>query len=226
MMQAVVFDMDGVLIESEHLWREVREEFAQSLGKTWSKEDQVATMGRSTADWAKVMVERMQLQLSAGEVAREIIDRLIGKYTVNLPVRPGAVAAVKLSASRYRLGLASGSPTALIDWVLKRTGLAEYFEVVGYGDDTRHGKPHPEIYQKVLARLGVAPSDAVGVEDSGAGILSLHAAGMRIIAAPSPGFTLAPDLSALADSVIDSMEAFNMELVEGVLRDQGPRAHR
>lgn len=212
-IEAVVFDMDGVLVDSEVLWRQTREEFARDIGQVWSQEDQVSTMGCSTPAWSRIMVERMKLDMTPEEIAREIKGRLILKYEASLPIRPGAIEAVKLSASRYRVALASGSPNELIDWIMDHTGLAGVFEATMYGDDVTHGKPHPEIYLKVLAKLGVEPANAVGIEDSSNGIKALRAAGMHVIATPGPEFPLAPEVLAMADHVIHSMEDFNLALV-------------
>lgn len=216
MIEAVVFDMDGVLVDSEVIWREVREQFAASIGRVWSEADQASTMGCSTPLWSRIMVERLQLPMTSEEIALEIRGRMIRRYEVALPIRTGALQAVRMAASRYRVALASGSPNELIDWVLDHTGLAGVFEATMYGDDVDHGKPHPEIYQKVLAKLGVDPARAVGIEDSGNGIRSLHAAGMKIIAAPGPEFALPADLLALADRVIVSMEEIDLGLLESL----------
>ena len=167
-VQAVVFDMDGVLVESEDLWLRARTEFAASIGRVWTAEDQVATMGCNTAAWARIMVQR----------------------------------------------LASGSPRALGEHVLRATGLDDILTVTLYGDEVEHGKPAPDVYLRVLERLGVHPEDAVGVEDSGNGIRSLHAAGMGIIAAPSPGYALSAEMLALAGAHIHSLTEFSMALVE------------
>lgn len=217
-IDAVVFDMDGVLVDTEVLWRQVREEYAASIGQVWSAEDQESTMGCSTATWSRIMVERMGLALTHEEIAREIKARLIAKYDAHLPVREGAIEAVRLAASRYKVALASGSPNELIEWIMRRTGLDTVFQATMYGDDVSHGKPHPEIYLRVLEKLGVPPERAIGIEDSGNGIRSLKAAGMRVIAAPGPEFPLAPEILAQADAVIDSMTEFSLELVESLDR--------
>ncbi len=219
-IEAVVFDMDGVLIDSEVLWRQVRLEFAADHGLRWGEQEQAATMGCSTAMWSSLMVERLQLHtrlgMDAPALASEIKRRLIAKYQLHLPLRAGAIDAVHCAASHYKVALATGSPTELADYVLRATGLDQVFLATMYGDDVAHGKPAPDIYLQVLTKIGVKPEHAVGVEDSGNGIRSLKAAGMRIIAAPGPEFPLAPDVLALADAQIDSMTEFNVALVEQV----------
>lgn len=217
-IQAVVFDMDGILIDSEVLWRQAREEFAAEHGMTWSAEDQEATMGCNTRMWSRLMVERLDLRARLGmdeaAIAREIKARLLAKYEVHLPEREGAIAAVRLAATRYKVALASGSPNELAAHVMKVTGLDKVFLATTYGDDVAHGKPAPDIYLDVLQKIGVKPEHAVGVEDSGNGIRSLRAAGMGIIAAPGPEFPLGPDVLALADVRIAELTAFDLDLVE------------
>ena len=214
--KAIVFDMDGVLVDTEVLWRQVREEFAASIGQVWGAVDQESTMGCSTSTWSRIMVERMALDMTEAEIAREIKGRLIRKYDAHLPVRPGAIEAVKLAATRYKVALASGSPNELIEWIMQRTQLDKVFEATMFGDDVTHGKPHPEIYLSVLKKIGVAPDRALGIEDSGNGIRSLEAAGMAVIAAPGEEFPLTADILAKADAVIHSMEDFSLELVDQV----------
>lgn len=217
-VDAVVFDMDGVLIDSEDIWLEVREEFAASIGAKWRAEDQVATMGCNTAAWSRIMVERLDLRARVGMdedgVAREIIGRMAAKYEQRLPQREGAVDAVRRAAARWPLGLASGSPRALGDVVLAVTGLERVFAATIYGDEVANGKPAPDMYLKVLERMGVAPARAVGVEDSGNGIRSLAAAGMGIVAAPGPGYPLSAEVLALAGACIESMTQLDAGVVE------------
>jgi HAD superfamily hydrolase (TIGR01509 family) len=217
-VQAVVFDMDGVLVESEDIWREVREEFAAGIGKVWSAADQTATMGCNTAAWARVMVDRLDLRASLGMdeagVAREIVARMQARYAARLPQREGAVQAVRIAATHYRVALASGSPRELGEHVLRAMGLDQILTVTLYGDEVEHGKPAPDVYLRVLERLGVRPEHAVGVEDSGNGIRALHAAGMGIIAAPSPGYPLSAEMLALAGAHIRSLAEFSVDVVE------------
>lgn len=217
-LQAVVFDMDGILIDSEVLWRQVREEFAADNGLVWSAEDQESTMGCNTRLWSRIMVERLQLTERLGmddaAIATEIKGRLLRKYQQHLPEREGAVASVYRVAEKYQVALASGSPNELATYVMQATGLDKVFLAATYGDDVTHGKPAPDIYLDVLAKIGVAPEHAVGVEDSGNGIRSLRAAGMGIIAAPGPEFPLTEDVLALADVRITDMSELTVALVE------------
>jgi mannitol-1-/sugar-/sorbitol-6-/2-deoxyglucose-6-phosphatase len=217
-LTAIVFDMDGILIDSEVLWRLVREEFAADHGLVWSAEDQESTMGCNTAMWSRIMVERLHLRerlnMDDAAIAREIKGRLLKKYEAHLPEREGAIEAVKLAASRYKVALASGSPNELARHVMRVTGLDRIFLATMYGDDVAHGKPAPDIYLEVLRKIGVPPQEAVGIEDSGNGIRSLRAAGMGIVAAPGPEFPLADDVLALADVRISSMEACTLEVLQ------------
>jgi HAD superfamily hydrolase (TIGR01509 family) len=215
-IEAVIFDMDGVLVDSEVYWAQGRIEYARDLGKVWGHDDYRLVMGRATLEWAEVMRERMELDMTPREIADAMIERMRAKYSERLPVRPGAVEAVKLAATRYRVGLASGSPTALIQHVTQLTGLDQVFEVMVFGDDVPNGKPSPDIYLAALQVLGVDPSRAVGVEDSGNGLRSVKAAGMYAIAAPSPDFPLTDEVLTLADAKIDSLEDFTLELVESL----------
>lgn len=214
--EAVVFDMDGVLVDSEVLWRDVRIEFAAGLGKRWRAEDQASIMGSSTAVWSQLMVDRLQLDMSAAEVAHEIKGRLLAKYEAHLPLRDGAVEAVKRAATRYKVALASGSPSELIAWITARTGLDRIFEATMNGDDVANGKPDPAIYLEVLKKLGVAPQRAIGVEDSANGIRALRAAGMAVIAAPGPEFPLSAEVLGQADAVIDSMDEISLAMIDAI----------
>lgn len=217
-IQAVVFDMDGVLIDSEVMWRQTREEFAADHGMTWSAEDQASTMGCSTPVWSRIMVERLELQARLGmddaAIAAEIKGRMIEKYRTHLPEREGAFDAVRLAASRYKVALATGSPNELAAYVMKTTGLDKVFLATTCGDDVAHGKPAPDIYLDALRKIDVSPAQAVGIEDSGNGIRSLRAAGMGIIAAPGPEFPLAAEVLGLADVRIVEMTEFTLDLVE------------
>ena len=215
-IQAVIFDMDGVLVDSEHYWIQSRQEFAQAHGRTWTPEMQQQVMGRSTAAWARVMREQLELDLPAEAIMDGIVGRVIAHYERELPLMPGALEAVRLAASAYRIALASGSPTAIIERVLDLTGLDSVFEHVLYGDDFEHGKPAPDIYLETARRLGLLPAECVGIDDSGNGVRALKAAGMYAIAAPSPGFPLPADILALADAHLAALTDFSLDMVRAL----------
>lgn len=212
-IKAVIFDMDGVLVNSEPIWVQARIDFAHAHGRAWSAEDHRKTMGRSTHEWAEIMKEMLTLDLPPEAISTDIINRMAAAYEVSLPALPGSLEAVHTAASGYRVALASGSPTPLIHKVLALTGLDKVFEVVVLGDDIANGKPAPDIYFEAARRLGIDPREAVGVEDSPSGVRALAASGMGTIAVPSPGFPLPDEVLALAHKVLPSLESFSLALV-------------
>lgn len=212
-IQAVIWDMDGVLVDSEVYWLKARQDFARDMGKTWSDADQRKAMGRSTIEWAHVMNEILQPDMTVAQIIEDVIRRVMAQYDEKLPTRPGAIDAVKLSAQHFKVALASGSPTAVIQHVMKLTALDSIIPVMVYGDDMKNGKPAPDIYIEAMRLLDVTPDVSLGIEDSGNGIRSLKAAGMFAIAAPSPAFPLADDLLALADAHITTLEDFTLDLI-------------
>jgi HAD superfamily hydrolase (TIGR01509 family) len=215
-IDAVVFDMDGILVDSEVYWRECREAFARDRGLIWTAEDQHHAMGRNTLEWAQVMRERLKLDLSPEAIAEEMIQRVQARYEARLPLLPGALEAVHAVAGRYRMALASGSPPPIIRFVIDRAELQDVFEAVIYGEEMSHGKPAPDIYLETLRQLDLPPSQAVGIEDSANGVRALKAAGMIAVAVPSPGFSLPDDVLALADRVLDSMVQLSVAVIDGL----------
>jgi len=213
-IEAVIFDMDGVIVDSEEYWWQSRVEFAEKRGLIWSFEDQKIAMGRSTVEWARVMQQILRLNdMPLDDIMREVIAGVNARLEARLPVLPGAIEAVKASGTAYPVALASGSPTQVIREVMKLTGLDQVFRFVVFGDDMTRGKPDPEIYLKTAALLGVNPANCVGIEDSGNGLRALHAAGMHAIAVPSPGFPLSDELLALGDIVLGSLTEFSIDTV-------------
>lgn len=217
-INAVVFDMEGVLMDSEGYWKIAREGFAQAAGKVWTMDDQRAAMGRNTTEWAKVMQERLQVELSLEAIIEDVIRRVLAQYDERLPVREGALEAVQRLAVRYPLALASGSPTAVIDHTMQHTGLDRVFKAIVYGDTIPNGKPAPDIYVEALRRLNVAAGETAGIEDSSNGIRALHNAGMFVVAAPSEGFTLPAEVEALANRQIVHMDEVTVELIESLAK--------
>lgn len=217
-IEAVIYDMDGVLVDSEVYWDKSRVEFARDRGKVWTDEFQRLAMGRSTVGWARVMQDKLALDESIDAIIAEMKARVIAQYEARIPARPGALESVARMKEHYRVGLASGSPTEIIKAVLRITGLDQLFEVMIYGDEIPRGKPAPDIYLEALKQLGVAPAVSLGIEDSANGLRSLKAAGMFAVAAPSPDYPLPADALALADAHISTLEDFTVDLVRGIKR--------
>ena len=219
-IEAIIFDMDGVLVDSEVYWAQARVDFARERGKTWTDELQRLAMGRSTVGWAGVMQDKLALAESSDDIIAEMKARVIAHYEQRMPTRPGALESVGHVQQHFRVGLASGSPTEIIKAVMRITGLDQVFEVMIYGDDIPRGKPAPDIYLAALKALGVAPAAALGIEDSANGLRSLKAAGMFAVAAPSPDFPLADSVLALADAHITTLDDFNIDLVRRIQRER------
>ena len=220
-IEAVIFDMDGVLVDSEVYWDKSRVDFARDRGAVWTDEFQRLAMGRSTVGWATVMQEKLALDEAIDEIIAEMKARVIAHYEARMPTRPGALESVSHMQQHFRVGLASGSPTEIIKAVLNITGLDQIFEVMIYGDDVPRGKPAPDIYLEALKAMGVSPAVSLGIEDSANGLRSLKAAGMFAVAAPSPDFPLPDNVLALADAHISTLEDFTVDLVRQIERERG-----
>ncbi|MER7251423.1 HAD family phosphatase [Kribbella sp. NPDC000426] len=213
MTDAVVFDLDGVLIDSEPLWDEVRRGVVASAGRDWPADATEALQGMSTPEWSAYLTDVVGVPGSAEEVAARVIDGMVARYRSQLPLLPGAVEAVQRLASRWPLGLASSSPRRLIDAVLDAAQLTEHFRVTISTEEVGAGKPSPAVYNEVVRRLGA--SEVVAIEDSSNGLRSASAAHLRVIAVPNANYPPQDDALALADAVVHSLDEVTTDLVAG-----------
>ena len=185
---AVVFDMDGVLVDSEHVWDEVREGLAHERGGRWHPGAQRDMMGMSSPEWSRYMHETIGLAEPPDEINRIVVERMLERYAAGPPWTPGALDAVRRLAGAYTLGLASSSNRELIDVVLAAGWIAGLFRATVSSEEVPRGKPAPDVYLEAARRLGVDASACVAIEDSHNGILSAKAAGMGCIAIPNERF--------------------------------------
>ncbi len=215
MTDAVVFDLDGVLIASEEVWDTVRETYVRERGGRYDAEVQRAMMGMSSVEWSRYLHDVAGVTDSPEQINAEVVRRMLEAYRVHLPLIPGAADAVRRIAARYPLGLASSSNRPLIDTVLEVSGLTGYFAATVSSEEVPRGKPAPDVYLEAARRLGVPPERCVAVEDSHSGIRSAKAAGLRVVAIPNPSYP--PDEEALtqADAVIASLDELTPELIAG-----------
>lgn len=212
-LAAVIFDLDGVLVDSEQVWGSVREELTNELGGKWHPGALRAMMGMSSLEWSRYMHEELDVPLPPSDISREVVKRVSEHYEQHLPLIDGAVDAVQRLAARWPLGLASSANREIIDTVLELTGLRESFAATVSSEEVPHGKPAPDVYLEAARRLNVEPADAAAVEDSTNGLLSAKAAGMTVIAIPNREFPPAPDGLAAADVVLDSLDELTPQLV-------------
>lgn len=215
--QAIVFDMDGVLTDTEVIWDEVRRGLAAVEGLPWPHEATTAMMGMSTPEWGAYLVETVGISGTPDEVAERTIDAMAARYADHLPTLPGAVEAVRRLAGHWKLGLASSSPRRLIDSSLAALGVAELFDATVSTEEVERGKPAPDGYLKACELLGVDPNRSVAIEDSSNGLRAAAAAGMAVVAVPRPEFPPAADALASADVVVRGLDEVTVELVEGLL---------
>jgi HAD superfamily hydrolase (TIGR01509 family) len=213
MIEAVIFDMDGLLVDSEPVWDQARKSMADEAGKDWNKNDHRAVMGASTQEWVDYMINRLDLAISPQRVVHQVIDRMAGLYRAGIPYFPGAVEAVNLAAQNYPTALASGSHRTLIDTVTADTAMQGKFQVILSADEVGAGKPSPDVYLAAADRLGIKPQNCVCLEDSGNGILAGVRAGMKVIAVPDPRFPPAAEKLDQAHVVLKTLSDFSLELV-------------
>ncbi|MGI5418163.1 HAD family hydrolase [Actinomadura luteofluorescens] len=216
-VQAIVFDLDGVLIDSEPVWEEVRRGYVAERGGRWLPDTQDRLMGMSTEEWADYIATDLVGGVTAEEVAYEVVDRMSQRYVAGPPVLPGAEDAVRRMAGYRPLGLASSSPRALIDLVLGHLGVDGLFHATVSTEEVENGKPAPDGYLTVAARLEVPARACVAIEDSSNGLRSAHAAGMAVIAIPRPAHPPAADALALAAHVANGLDELTPELAEAVV---------
>jgi HAD superfamily hydrolase (TIGR01509 family) len=214
LINAVVFDLDGVILDTETLWDDVREGLARERGGRWSERAQADMMGMSSTEWSRYMHDVVGLAEPPEAINREVVRRMLGRYNERLPLVDGAVAAVRRLAERWPLGLASSSNRELIDVALQVSGLAESFRATVSSEEVERGKPAPDVYLEAARRLDTEPSSCAAIEDSANGIRSAHTARMRVVAIPNAHFPPPNDVLALADVVLDSIAELNPDVVE------------
>ncbi len=215
---AVVFDLDGVLVDSEGLWDVVRRGVAAEAGRPWPPGATRAMQGMSTAEWSTYLTDVVGVPAEPDEVAATVLDRMAAQYDARLPLLPGAVEVVERLGQRWLLGLASSSPRRLIDTVLESAGLAQRFQVSVSTEEVGAGKPSPVVYQTVVQRLGVDAVQAIAIEDSSNGLRSAATAGLGVLAVPNAAFPPSEDALALADVVVDSLDEITLDLVASMSR--------
>jgi HAD superfamily hydrolase (TIGR01509 family) len=211
---AVVFDMDGVLIESEEVWDSVREAYVRERGGRYDAEVQRAMMGMSSTEWSQYLHDVAGIPDAPAAINDEIVRRMLDAYRAHLPLVDGAVDAVERLARVYPLGLASSSNRSLIDAVLDVAGVASLFAATVSSEEVARGKPAPDVYLEAARRLGVDATRCAAVEDSHGGIRSATAAGMRVIAFPNPTYPPDEESLAQADVVIGSLDELTPSLVD------------
>jgi len=210
---AVIFDLDGVLVDSEVVWDDARKELALQTGGTWREDAQRAMMGMSSAEWSRYMREQLRVPLSAEEISARVVERVEHLYREHLPLIGGAREAVVSLAGQWPLAIASSANRSIIDLVLGLADLADCFGATVSSEEVHHGKPAPDVYLEAARRIPCDPASCVVVEDSANGLRAGAAAGMRVIAIPNRAFPPEEDALESADVVLDSIEQLRPEVV-------------
>jgi HAD superfamily hydrolase (TIGR01509 family) len=221
-IEAVVFDLDGLLLDTEQVWDEVREGLVRERGGRWHDRAQADMMGMSSTEWSRYLHEELGLAEPPEELNRIVVERMEERYRRQLPVVDGAVDAVRRLAARWPLGLASSSNRPLIDLALDLMGVAELFRATVSSEEVARGKPAPDVYLEAARRLEVRGENAVAVEDSASGIRSAKAAGMAVIAVANAHFPPPEEVLELADMRLESLAGLTPDAVESASSRRGP----
>jgi HAD superfamily hydrolase (TIGR01509 family) len=202
-MDAVIFDLDGVLVDSERIWDEVRRAVVAEHGGTWREEATRAQQGMSTPEWARYLVEELGARTTPAEIATLVVKRMAARYAQEPPLIEGAVDVVRQVSARWPVAIASSSPVILIKGFLDVTGLPVGAAVSS--EQVGAGKPAPDVYLRAAGLLGVPPADCAAVEDTTNGLRSALAAGMAVYAVPNPHFPPDPEVLRQATAVVEKI---------------------
>jgi HAD superfamily hydrolase (TIGR01509 family) len=213
MIEAVVFDLDGVLVDSEQVWDAARRTVVDAHGGEWKDSATTDMLGMSSPEWSRYVVDELRVDLTPEEVNARVLEAMLGAYREQLPLLPGAREAVVRMAGAFPIALATSSNREVIDLVLDGMGVTDRFGATVSSEEVARGKPAPDVYLEAARRLGYAAAACAAVEDSSNGLRSAHAAGMRVIAIPNPHFPPADDALALADVTLPGLDALTPETV-------------
>jgi HAD superfamily hydrolase (TIGR01509 family) len=213
-IEAVIFDLDGVLVQSEELWDAARRELAADAGIEWPEGATDAMMGMSSREWSKYVHEEIGVPDPPEEINRKVLEWVEARYRSDLPWIPGAREAVERMGARFPLGLATSSNREIIDLVVEVGGFEDLIRVTVSSEEVERGKPAPDDYLETARRMGMDPKRTAAIEDSTNGLLAADAAGMRVIAIPNDAHPPAERGLAVADKVLDSIEELRPELLE------------
>ena len=214
MTEAVIFDLDGVLMDSEQLWNSAKEALVREAGGRWRSEAPTAMMGMSSPEWSAYLRDELGVPMDADAINREVVRRMLDGYRRELPLLPGASQAVRALSARWPLGLASSSNREVIDLVLELADFGDAFRVAISSEEVERGKPAPDVYLAASAELGVQPAGCVAIEDSSNGLRAAAAAGMAVIAVPNEHYPPEEDALALAATTVRVVGDVTPELVE------------
>jgi len=212
---AVVFDLDGILVDSEHTWRDAKRDLVEATGGTWKEEATLKMLGMSSSEWSAYLHDDLGVPLEPEEISRRVADRMVELYREALPLLPGAVEAVRRMQDGWPLGLATSSNREVVDTFLELTGLADAFETTISTEEVEAGKPSPAVYLEAARRLGADPANSVAIEDSTNGIRAGLDAGMRVIAIPNEQFPPDPQVLGRVPVVLRSLEDLTREVAGG-----------
>jgi HAD superfamily hydrolase (TIGR01509 family) len=207
-LTTIIFDLDGVLVDSEQAWDQARRDVVAAHGGEWTGSATRDMLGMSSKEWPVYVVEQLGAQLTPEQVNEAVVQAMLAGYREHLPLLPGAREAVERLSERHTLGLASSSNRPVIDVVLETMGVTDRFAATVSSEEVGRGKPAPDVYLEAMRRLGI--TEGVAIEDSENGIKSAHAAGLRVIAIPNPHFPPADDALALADEILENLDAVRL----------------
>jgi HAD superfamily hydrolase (TIGR01509 family) len=213
-MTAVVFDLDGVLIDSESIWDGARRRVVTERGRTWRPKATAAMMGMSAPEWSRYLHDELGVPDPPDQISAAVVAHVLAAYEQHLPLLPGAEDTVRSLAVRFPLGLASSANRTVIDAVLERSGLGDSFRAVVSAEEVSRGKPAPDVYLAAMGALDTEPAETVTVEDSTNGIRAAAAARTHVVAVPNRAFPLPADVLGLVDAVLAALTELTPALVE------------
>jgi HAD superfamily hydrolase (TIGR01509 family) len=216
--EAVIFDLDGVLIDSEPSWNAAKEALVRETGGRWRDEAPTVMMGMSSPEWAAYLRDQLGVPMDIDAISDDVVHGMMEGYRRELPLLPGAQKAVRALAARWPLGLASSSNREVIDLVLELAGLGDCFRATVSSEEVERGKPAPDVYLAVAGALEADPARCVAAEDSSNGIRAAAAARMAVIAVPNPHYPPSRDALSLAAVRVPVVGEITPELVEQALQ--------